>query len=194
MKHIVIIEGHPDGSEERFNRALADAYATGAESAGHAVTRIRVGALDFPVLRTRADWEDGAPPPDIAKTQDAIGTADHMVFLYPLWLGALPALLKAFLEQVFRPGFTISAVSGEGPPKKLLKGKSARIVVTMGMPALAYRWFYGAHSLKSLERNILKFSGVGPVRESVIGMVETKNVHTRTRWLARMFDLGRRGQ
>jgi hypothetical protein len=27
----------------------------------------------------------------------------------------------------------------------------------MGMPAAVYRWFYRAHSLKSLERNILGF-------------------------------------
>ena len=54
-------------------------------------------------------------------------------------------------------------------PKKLFKGKSARIVVTMGMPGLFYRWYYCAHSLKSFERNVLRFCGVGPIRTSLIG-------------------------
>jgi putative NADPH-quinone reductase len=75
--------------------------------------------------------------------------------------------------------------------KKLLIGKSARIVVTMGMPALVYRWYFGAHSLKSLERNILGLCGIGPIKESLIGMIEAKDPTKRQRWLARMSDLGR---
>ena len=73
-----------------------------------------------------------------------------------------------------------------------LKNKSARIVVTMGMPALVYRWYFGAHSLKSLERNILGFCGIGPIRESLVGMVDGP-ARRRERWLTRMRALGRRG-
>ena len=40
-----------------------------------------------------------------------------------------------------------------------MSGKSARIVVTMGMPGFWYRWYFRAHSLRSLQRNILKFVG-----------------------------------
>ena len=28
---------------------------------------------------------------------------------------------------------------------KVLKGKSARIIMTMGMPGIVYRWWFGAH-------------------------------------------------
>jgi putative NADPH-quinone reductase len=105
----------------------------------------------------------------------------------------MPALLKAFLEQVFRPGFAVAA--GEhGLSPGLLKGKSARIVVTMGMPALIYRLYFRAHSLKSLERNILRFSGMGPIRETLIGSVETIGDDARRKWLARLAELGRRAQ
>jgi putative NADPH-quinone reductase len=78
-------------------------------------------------------------------------------------------------------------------PVGLLKGRSARIVVTMGMPAFIYRWFFGAHSLKSLERNILKFVGVKPIRESLVGLVGVKDDRGRKRWLAKMESLGRAG-
>jgi putative NADPH-quinone reductase len=93
----------------------------------------------------------------------------------------MPALLKGFLEQLFRPSFV-----------RTLKGRSARVVVTMGMPSLVYRWFFRAHGVKNLRRNILKFCGFGPVRESLIGMVEGKP-SSREAWLKRMEELGRQG-
>jgi putative NADPH-quinone reductase len=66
------------------------------------------------------------------------------------------------------------------------------VVVTMGMPSLLYRWFYRAHSLKSLERNILAFVGFAPVRSNVIGMVEAPDGARREKWLATMRKLGAR--
>ncbi len=104
------------------------------------------------------------------------------------------SLVKGFLEQTFRPGFATSKVEKGRTWQRLLKGKSARIVVTMGMPAFFYRWFFRAHSLKSLERNILWFSGISPIRETLIGMVETGDDAGRKKWLAKMRDLGGKGQ
>ena len=46
-------------------------------------------------------------PEDVKEGQEAIVWADHIVFLYPLWLGDMPALLKAFLEQALRPGVAL---------------------------------------------------------------------------------------
>lgn len=74
--------------------------------------------------------------------------------------------------------------------RKLLKGKSAHIIITMGMPAFVYRWFFGAHSLKSLERNILRFTGVSPIKESLVGMVESSPQH-RQRRLEKIEQTGR---
>src|SRR6185295_12023354 len=89
-----------------------------------------------------------------------------------LSVGDMPALLKGFLEQIARPGFAFAAASAGGMGQKLLGGRSARVVVTMGMPALVYRWYFQAHSVRSLERNILGFVGIGPVHRTLIGMVE----------------------
>jgi putative NADPH-quinone reductase len=80
---------------------------------------------------------------------------------------------------------------GKGFPRKLLGGRCARIVVTMGMPGLFYRWYFRAHSVKSLERNILKFCGILPIRLSIVGSVEAMGAAGRGRWLARMQRLGR---
>jgi putative NADPH-quinone reductase len=192
VQRIIIIQGHPDPAGDRFCHALADAYAAGAEAAGREVKRIDVAKLEFPLLRTQADFEKGPPPPSVTAAQEAIRWAEHLVIVYPLWLGMMPALLKGFLEQVFRPGFA-HRTDARGW-EALLRGRSARIVVTMGMPALVYRWYFGAHGLKSLERSILAFVGIKPTRETLIGMVGSLNERKSKVWLEKLQALGASGQ
>ena len=95
---------------------------------------------------------------------------------------------------MFRPNFAFHLDESSTRWTKKLKGKSARIVVTMGMPAFLYRWYFRAHGLKSLERNVLGFSGFGPIRESLIGMIEAKKGNQRRNWLEKMTSLGAAGQ
>ena len=188
---ILLIQGHPDPAGGHLGHALAEAYAAGAREAGHELRTLAVAELDFPLLRSQKEWRDGALPPALAPAQDAIRWADHLVFFFPLWLGGMPALLKGLLEQVARPGFAFGPESGNPMGRKLLKGRSARLVVTMGMPALVYRFYFRAHSLKALERNILGFVGIAPIRETLIGMVEAMDDAARGEWLDRLRVLGR---
>ena len=183
-RRIALIQGHPDRAGGHFVQALADAYEKSARAAGHEVRRIDVARLEFPLLRNAREWEGRPACEAITQAQQAIAWAGHLVIFYPLWLGDMPALLKGFLEQVLRPGFAI----GQGG-KKLLAGRSARIVVTMGMPAFFYALYYRAHSLQSLKRNILGFCGFSPVRSSVIGTVEGSK-RAREAWLAKVARLG----
>jgi len=189
-KSILIIQGHPDPAGGHLCHALADAYAEGAAAAGHGVTRVEVAQLAFPLMRTQADFETGTMPHDLFPARDALLASHHVVLMFPLWLGTMPALLKAFLEQLMRPGFAF-IYSGPGFPQKLLTGRSARVIVTMGMPARLYRWYYFAHGVLGLERNILGFVGFAPVRHTLYGMVDGADPARRTRWLEEMRSLGR---
>ena len=191
-KRITIIQGHPDPAGSHLCNALADAYAEAALGNGHAVRRVEVAGLDFAILRTQRDFETGKPGPDIRSAQDAVKWADHLLFVYPVWLGTVPALLKAFLEQLLRPDFAFSH-GKTGTPAKHLKGRSARIISTMGMPVLAYRWYFGGHGLKNLEKAILKFCGIGPIRETLFGMVGQADAQKRRKWLEKVADQGRAG-
>ncbi len=183
-KKIVIIQGHPDGSRRHLCHALADTYADAAVEAGHSVVRVEVAALEFPLLRTEEEFNSGKPPASLAPAADAIVAADHIVLVFPLWLGTMPALLKAFLEQVMRPG--VAFAYEKYGARKLLTGRSAHIVVTMGMPAWLYRIFFCSHGIRGLRRNILKFVGFSPVRTTMFGMLGTASDRTRARWLDRM--------
>lgn len=194
MSRIAIIQGHPDASQPHFGHALALTYTQGATAAGHEVRAVDIARLDFPLLRSKQDWEQGETPATLRAAQEIIAWADHLVIVYPLWLGGMPAILKGFLEQIARPGFAFGPAGKNPLGQQLLKGKSARIVVTMGMPALLYRWYFRAHSLKSLERNILGFVGIAPIRSTVIGLVESSHQSRRDKWLGKLRELGARAR
>jgi len=191
-RRIALLQGHPDPAGNRLCHALANAYSAGAVEGGHEVRRVEIAGLDFPLLRTQADFESGMLPAGLGEAEAAIRWADHLVIIFPLWLGTMPALLKAFLEQTMRPGIAF-AYRPSGLPQKLLKGRSARLVVTMGMPALAYRWYFLAHGLRAMERNILAFVGIAPIRESLFGNVGGAGDAKRQRWIEEMRAYGRRG-
>jgi putative NADPH-quinone reductase len=191
-RKILILDGHPDPDRQRYIHALAVAYAQGASAAGHEVRRIDVAALELHSLRSNEEFTHGTPSETIRRCQQDLVWAEHVVIAFPLWLGDMPGLLKILLEQVARPGFAFGASRSKGLPRKLLAGRSARIIVTMGMPAFFYRWYYRAHSVKNLERNILAFCGISPARRTLLGMVEGVSDARRQRWLAQMRKLGSR--
>ena len=174
-KNILVIQGHPDNSVEHFCHVIGHKYASAASSAGHTVQHINIAELDFPLLRSKLDFDSGKACNDIQQVQEKIMWANHVVMIYPLWLGDMPALVKGFWEQVLRPGFALADGAPGKPPKKLLAGRSVRIFVTMGMPATVYRWYFKAHTVKSLKRNVLSFCGFKPVNFSLIGGAQEGN-------------------
>ena len=194
-QNIVLMQGHPDNTSPHFGHALASAYAAGAAGAGHQVRQVDVSQLGFPLLRTQADWELGPVPPGLQQAQEDIRWANHIVIFFPLWLGDMPALLKGFLEQIARPGYAFERKDGKTAfAEKKLKGRSARVVVTMGMPALVYRWYFRAHSVKSPERNILGLMGIAPVHETLIGMVASLREKDSAGWLKKLGKLGQQAE
>lgn len=188
VQKITLIQGHPDGEEPHYCHALADAYRAGAVDTGHAVKVLDIGQHDIKVLRSRKQWLRPEREPFIEESRAAVHWADHVVLIYPLWMGTMPAHLKTFIEQVFSEEFAFS-IDENGWHSKL-KGRTARVIVTMGMPSTVYRYFFFAHSLKSLRRNILGFAGFSPIRDTVIGMIDAENPKNRLKWLGRMNELG----
>ena len=192
-QRILILQGHPDRAGGHLCDALAQRCAQGAASAGHEPRTADVATLGFPLLRSQREWQGewqrAALPTGLVEARQAIGWATHLVLFLPLWRGNMPALLKGFLEQVARPGFMIAKTGEIGRSHQLLTGRSARVVLTMGMPALVYRWYFRAHSVKSLERNILGFCGIAPIDETLIGLVDGLDQAARLRWFVKLHAL-----
>lgn len=188
MTNILVLQGHPDATEPHLCHAIADSYCAAAMSAGHDVRVMAIAEEDIPFVRSKTDWE-GEDLPEFARiAQDAVLAADHIVLIYPLWMGDVPAIVKAWLEQVFRQGFAFKMTNKSWKPA--LKGKSARVIVTMGMPGFVYRWFYFAHGLRNLDRNILKFCGIRPVKWSIFGNAEDPSGKAQAQFLETAKRLG----
>lgn len=191
-RRILLIDGHPDSNPARLCNALAGAYAEGASIAGHEIRQLDIASLSFPVLRDPQEFTRSPSHPDILAAQGHFLWADHLVFIFPLWLGGPPALLKAFMEILGCGEFLLG--SGKGLfPKGRLAGRTARMVVTMGMPSFIYRLFFHAHGTKAFERGILRIAGIKSVRTTYIGDVGFSADRCR-RWLNTLKHMGRKAQ
>ena len=194
VRNILVIQGHPDAQGQHFCHALSAAYRAGAHSAGHHVQLIEIASLSFPLLRSAEEFQHGEPPQTISQAQQVLVHSQHVVLFYPVWNGGMPAVVKGFLEQVFRPSFVFpDALPGERlgflaalRQRKALTGRTARVVVTMAMPAFIYRWYFRPRP----EKTTLGLSGVSPIRDTLIGGVDSASLSGRRAWLKRLFELG----
>lgn len=187
-KRILILNGHPDPAPERFCSALAVAYQKGAQTAGHQARLLNIGAMSFDLLRTAVAFGEVPHNADIVGARGDMLWAEHLLFVFPLWLGGPPALLKGFMECVACSEFLLGMGKGLMPEGKL-RGRTARILVTMGMPSLIYRAFFMRHGTKAFERGILRLAGIRPVRTSYIGDIAT-SIDKRRNWLSHVEGLG----
>lgn len=191
MKKILLLVGHPDAKS--YNFALADAYETGARSTGKAeVRRINIRDLDFnPNLefgyRKRTELE-----PDLSSAWEDILWANHLVWIYPVWWGSVPAIMKGFIDRVFLPGFAFRKHEGSKVKwDKLLKGKTARLVSTLDQPGWFYRLRFARPSTNAMKGLVMQFTGVSRVRSTTVGPVRLSSDAQRAGWISKVGKLGK---
>jgi len=191
-KKILIIIGHPD--KESFSFGLGEAYKKGAIASGADVKEIVVRDLNFNSnlqfgYRKRTDLE-----PDLIDAQNKIKWADHLVWIYPVWWGSIPAILKGFIDRVFLPGFAFQKRENSVWWDKLLKNKSARIISTLDQPAWYYWLIYKQPSNNAMKKLVLQFCGINPVRITTIGPIRLSKETYRLNWLKRIERLGQQNK
>ncbi|GGM90085.1 NAD(P)H dehydrogenase (quinone) [Dyadobacter beijingensis] len=191
MKKILIINGHPDPAS--YNYALANAYYEGLVKTDAEILRINIAELQFnPNLefgyRRRTELE-----PDLLDAIQKIKAADHLVWVFPMWWYGYPAIMKGFIDRTFLPGITFQPVEGSAFPKKLLKGKTARIIVTSDTPRW-YDWlFMKSPTLNQFKKGTLEFCGISPVKITYLAVVKDASELIRQQWLRKVERLGERG-
>lgn len=187
-KKILIINGHPD--KESYCFALAAAYKKGALSSGAETKEINIRDLQFnPNLkfgyRKRTNLE-----PDLLESQEKLKWADHLVWVYPVWWGSVPAIMKGFLDRILLPGFAFKKREGSVWWDKYFTGKTARIICTMDQPTWYYKIINSAPSHHAMKKLTMKFIGVKSVRITSIGPIRLSKDSFRNKWLQKIQHLG----
>ncbi|MFZ4580333.1 MAG: NAD(P)H-dependent oxidoreductase [Myxococcota bacterium] len=187
MSRILVLVGHP--RHDSLCTAMAEQYAGAATAQGAEVRLVHLADLAFdPILR---EGFGGALEPDLQQVQRDIAWAEHLVLVFPIWWANVPALLKGFCDRVFLPGFAFRYQSGSALPLKLLKGRTARLLITMDSPPWYYRWFAGAPADRAMIGGTLEFCGISVKGRHHFGSVRGSTEPKRKAWLARAAELGR---
>jgi NAD(P)H dehydrogenase (quinone) len=182
QKQILVILGHPDAKS--FCGQMADAYVANARDVGAEVRVMRVGDLDFDPVLHLGYKQIQALEPDLLEVQTNITWAQHLVFVYPIWWGGMPALLKGLIDRVFLPGFAFKYRKDSLMWDRLLTGRTAHLLVTMDSPPWYFRWVVRMPGHNQMRRTILEFCGIKPVKISSFGSVKGSTPEQRSAWLS----------
>ena len=187
-KKILVFLAHPQSKS--YCAALGQAYADGARAAGAEVRQINLADLHFNPIAMGTHDKPVELESDLCKAQEDIRWAEHLVFIYPILWGTLPALLKGFIERVLTPGFAVNFHKDSPLWEKLLKGRSARLIVTLNTPPLLYRLLFRRAGHITMKRSILEFCGITPVRITDIGPMKNASADRREKWIRQVHALG----
>lgn len=179
---------------ESFNFGLANAYKKGIQKSQAELKTINIRDMEFnPNLefgyRKRTELE-----PDLLDAWEKIKWADHLVFIFPVWWGGLPAMTKGFFDRLFLPGFVFQKRENSLWWDKLLTGKSARIICTMDQPTWYYRLINGGPSHYAVKKLTFNFVGVKPVRITAIGPIRLSTDNFKDKWLKKVERLGEKNK
>lgn len=190
MKQVLIINGHPN--KHSFNYALAEAYKNGIQKTKANLSQINIGELNFDPNLKYGYQQRTELEPDLKVAIDKIKNADHIVWVFPMWWYGFPALMKGFVDRIFLPGITFEPVEGKALPKKLLKGKTARIIITADSPKWYDSLFMKSPAINQFKKGTLNFCGINPVKVTYIAPIKNSTPAFRSKWLKKITLLGER--
>ena len=182
---ILIILGHPD--PKSFNHAIASGVYNALRNDGHQVTLHDLYAEAFdPLLPLQEIPERGTIPAVIQKHCEDLRSADGIVIVHPNWWGQPPAILKGWIDRVFRPGVAYrfeEGDGGEGIPIGLLKAKAAVVLNTSNTPDEREQRVFGDPLDALWRRCIFDLCGVRTFHRRTFSVIVTSTPHQRLAWL-----------
>lgn len=189
MKKVFILMGNPD-KDGTLSSQMADAYARAAEAAGHEVRRTNISDLSFDPILHKGYKVIQELEPDLKKVQEDMRWADHFVLIYPLWWAGMPALLKGMWDRMFLPGFAFHFWKNGFGWDKLMKGKTARVIILSKNWPLVERFLFGDFK-NEIGKAILGFAGY-KVRMTEVGRSEGLTDAHKERWMRAISKLGQK--
>lgn len=185
---ILIIDGHPNPNS--ICSAIGDSYYQGAQESQFEVNKIALRDLKFDLnlrngYRTIQNLE-----PDLILAQEKIKWCSHLVIIYPIWWGTMPALVKGFLDRCWLPGFAFKYHKNDPFWDRLLAGRSARMIVTSDAPTLYNFLMYFNAPVLVMKKAVLGFCGFKPVRVTTFGNIKNRSKIDLEKILEKVKKLG----
>lgn len=189
---ILALTLHPGTAS--FNAALTHSYAEAARQAGHSLRLHALAGMQFDPDFGQSGFSGAKPlEPDLQRVMADLEWAEHLLLVAPMWWGGLPARAKGLFDRILLPGTAFDPRRRRhGVPLPLLTGKTARLILTSDTPGWLFRPLYGAALRRQIERQILGFVGIRPMRFTHFSPVEKADDARRSQWLAEARTLGAR--
>jgi len=179
MKKIFVIICNP--KEHSSKELYVQTYIEEAKAHGHEVKVLNLYDLDIDYLRAHGDDFDKSLTLELKQAQDNIVWADQLVFVYPIWWLAIPALMKTFIERVFAEG-VVSDMAGMGP-KPLMKNKTAVIMHSYSMPSFVMKCFYNDVPMKWWKVVLTDWCGPKIVKRFDFDMIDKVSEKRKQKWV-----------
>jgi NAD(P)H dehydrogenase (quinone) len=186
-KRVLILAANPKA--DSFTNYLAETYASSAKKS-HEVQFIRLSDMEFNMDLSGGYAQQHSLEELLQLFQASLEWCEHLVIFTPIWWGGLPAKLKGLIDRTFLPGFAFQYEKGNSIPKKLLKGRTARIVMTMDTPPWYYVLIQGSPAIGQLKTATLKFVGFKSVKRKMFGPIISSTSESRTKWINHISQLG----
>lgn len=178
MKKIFVIEAN--AKEHSKKEVYVSTYIEEAQKLGHEVRRINVYDLHIDYLRFEGETPCCDLSEELKQAQDNLIWAEQLVFVYPLWCFAIPAILKSFIERTFRDG--VIWKMGKMGPEPVYKDKTAVIMQSYGMPYIGMK-LLGDIPFKFWKVLIEKWCGVKIVKRFDFEMIDEISEKRNEKWL-----------
>ncbi len=188
---ILVILGHPDKGS--FNHAIAEAALQTLQSNRHEVIFHDLYQERFdPILPSEEIPGDAEINPLIKAHGDEISTADGIIIIHPNWWGQPPAILKGWVDRVFRAGVAyefLESDDGEGVPIGLLRAETAIVFNTSNTPEERELGMF-KDPLETLWKNcIFGLCGVRNFHRRMFRVVVTSTLEQRKSWLKEVQEM-----
>lgn len=187
--NIYILLGHTDA--ETLSGTFADRYEAVAHEEGHTIRRQNIGDMEFDPVLHHGYKAIQALEPALEEFIANVQWADHIVIIYPTWWSSMPAKLKGLFDRAWLPHSAFNFADHGLTWKKLLKGRTARIITSANMNPWLITFMYGSPTTH-LELAILRFAGVR-ARSTIFGPSERASARTHARWIRKVERLAERG-
>lgn len=189
-KKILVLLGHPD--KDTYSGQIADRYESAARAAGHEVSRLNIGEMQFDPILHKGYKEIQVLEPDLMDFQEKVRAADHLVIIYPNWWCTMPAILKGLFDRVWLPGFAFNFDKVTKKVVQRLAGKTARVVIVAGTHSPFQTWWKFGDFTNEIQFGILEFAGID-TKVTAFGPCDKVDNVCREDWLTEIDSLAAKG-